>query len=73
MVKTTSEIEKIRQSCRIVAGVLNNIVKYLKPGVETGELDAIIEDYIKSRNAEPAFKGYMVNKNVFPCEFLYFD
>lgn len=66
MVKTASEIEKIRQSCRIVAGVLNNIVRYLKPGIETREIDAVIEDYIKSRNAEPAFKGYTVNKNVFP-------
>jgi methionyl aminopeptidase len=67
VVKTNSEIEKIRQSCRIVAGVLNNIEKYIKPGVETGELDSIIEDYIISRNGEPAFKGYEVNKNVFPA------
>jgi methionyl aminopeptidase len=67
LVKTVSEIQKIRASCKIVAGVLNNIEKYIKPGVKTGELDAIIEDYIKSKNAEPAFKGYTVNTNVFPA------
>ena len=66
MIKTASEINYIRQSCKIVAGVLNYIEKYLKPGVETREIDALVEDFIKTRDAIPAFKGYTVNKNVFP-------
>lgn len=67
MVKTLSEIEAIRESCKIVAGVLSYIEKFLKPGVITLELDEIIEDYIKSKDATPAFKGYKVHKNVFPA------
>jgi methionyl aminopeptidase len=67
VIKTASEIEKIRQSCKIVAGVLNYIEKFLKIGVETQEIDVLIEDYIKSRMAVPAFKGYTVNNNVFPA------
>lgn len=67
MVKDISEINLIRESCRIVAGVLTFIEKFIKPGVTTLELDNIIEDYIKSKDAFPAFKGYTVNKNVYPA------
>lgn len=67
MVKTNSEIQKIRTSCKIVAGVLINIEKFIKPGIATQELDLIIESYIKSKGAVPAFKGYTVNSNVFPA------
>jgi methionyl aminopeptidase len=67
LIKTASEINYIRQSCKIVAGVLNYIEKYLKPGVETREIDALVEDFIKTHDAIPAFKGYTVNKNVFPA------
>lgn len=67
MVKDLSEIVRIRESCKIVAGVLEHIEKFLKVGVATKEIDAIIEDYIKERGAEPAFKGYKVNKNTYPA------
>jgi len=67
VVKTFNEIELIRDSCKIVAGVLFYIGKFIKPGFTTLELDDIIEDYIKSKGGEPAFKGYRVKKNVFPA------
>jgi methionyl aminopeptidase len=67
MVKTLEEIHYIRESCRIVAGVLEHLKGYIKPGVSTLELDRIIEDYIKSRNGVPAFKGYRVRDNIFPA------
>jgi methionyl aminopeptidase len=67
LIKTAAEINYIRQSCRIVAGVLNYIEKYLKPGIETREIDFLIEDFIKKCDAVPAFKGYTVNNNVFPA------
>lgn len=67
MVKTLSEIESIRESCKIVAGVLCYIEKFLNPGVTTLEIDELIEDYIKSKDAIPAFKGYKVHKNIFPA------
>lgn len=67
MIKSAAEIELVRVSCKIVAGVLNYIEQFIKPGVTTKEIDKIIEEYILSKNAVPAFKGYMVNKNVFPA------
>jgi methionyl aminopeptidase len=67
LIKSAAEIELIRHSCQIVAGVLNFIEKYLKQGITTKEIDSLIEDYILSKDAIPAFKGYTVNKNVFPA------
>lgn len=67
MVKTPNEISYIRESCRIVASVLNHIEKFIAPGITTLELDNIIEDYIRGEEAVPAFKGYRVNRNIFPA------
>lgn len=67
MIKSAAEIERVRVSCKIVAGVLNYIEQYLKAGITTQEIDKIIEDYILSKDAVPAFKGYTVNKNIFPA------
>jgi methionyl aminopeptidase len=65
-IKTQSEIILIEKACRIVAETLNLISKYMKPGVETIEIDKIAEDYILSHEAKPAFKGYEVDGKKFP-------
>lgn len=57
-IKTEKEIDYIRESCRIVAETLQLVKSNVKPGVTTLELDQIAEDYIRSNNATPAFKGY---------------
>lgn len=67
MVKTPGEITAIRESNKIVAGVLSYIEKFLNPGITTLEIDDLVEDYIKSRGGVPAFKGYRVHKNIFPA------
>lgn len=66
LIKTEREIEHIRESCKIVSEVLKNIKHYIKPGVKTKEINSIIEEFIVSRNAIPAFKGYGGNKKVKP-------
>ncbi len=58
LVKSDSEIDLMRESCGIVAGSLKYIKDFIKAGVTTLELDRLIEDYIRSRGAYPAFKGY---------------
>lgn len=58
-IKNNSELKKMRESNAIVAGLLSEIGKYVKEGVSTFELDTVAEDYIRSRGAIPAFKGYM--------------
>jgi methionyl aminopeptidase len=57
-IKTKKEIDFIKESCRIVAETLQLVGSNVKAGVTTFELDQIGEDYIRSNNAIPAFKGY---------------
>ena len=56
--RTTDEIEKIRASCLIVFEVQQVLGRAVRPGVSTLELDRLAENTIRSRGAEPAFKGY---------------
>ena len=58
LIKSKKEIDYIRESCRIVAETLQLLKSNVKPGITTLELDKIAEDYIRSNNAMPAFKGY---------------
>jgi len=57
-IKTQKEIDFIRESCRIVAETLRLAKSNVRVGVTTNELDRIAEDYIRSNDAIPAFKGY---------------
>ena len=42
----------------IVAATLALLGESIRPGVTTGELDAVAEEFIHSRGGEPTFKGY---------------
>ena len=58
----------MRAAGKIVAEVLKLVGTHAKPGVTTLELDRLAEDYIRSCDAEPAFKGYGSSKhNRFPA------
>ncbi|HXL02154.1 MAG TPA: type I methionyl aminopeptidase [Candidatus Atribacteria bacterium] len=52
------EIEKIRQSGKILAEVIREIKKLIIPGVKTSFLNQVAADLIKSHGARPAFLGY---------------
>jgi len=56
--KTKDEIEIMRQAGAVVAGALDMVEREIKPGMTTARLDKLIEDYIRSQGAVPAFKGY---------------
>jgi methionyl aminopeptidase len=58
ILKSKSEIEKMRVAGRIVAEALQELVRAVRPGVSTLELDALAERAIRARGAVPAFKGY---------------
>lgn len=62
ILKTRREIEIMRKAGRLVAESHELVRKYIKPGITTKELDQIVEDFLKSQNAIPTFKGY----NKFP-------
>jgi methionyl aminopeptidase len=56
--KTKEEVELIRISSLLVGSTLAEVAKYIKPGVTTLMLDKIAEDFIRSNEGVPAFKGY---------------
>jgi methionyl aminopeptidase len=58
ILKSRHEIETMSLACRIVAEVLREIRILVVPNVTTKELDDFAEDYINSKGATPAFKGY---------------
>ncbi|MFP8489383.1 type I methionyl aminopeptidase [Gracilimonas sp. Q87] len=65
--KSESEIEKMRESALIVSRTLAEVGKHIEPGVQTGTLDRIAEEYIDKEKGRPAFKGYGPKGNEFPA------
>jgi len=59
LLKSPKEIDKIRVSCRIVKETLDLLKTKVRPGISTKELNKIGEEFICSKKAKPAFKGYM--------------
>lgn len=57
--KSPREIDQMRRAGRVVAEVLALIESELKPGVTTGNLDALAERHIRGSGAIPSFKGYL--------------
>jgi len=58
LLKSPKEILLLREAGRIVAETYEVLRPYIVPGVTTGELDRIAEDYILSKGAKPIYKGY---------------
>jgi methionyl aminopeptidase len=57
-IKTPQEIELMRGAGLVVAGAIAAVRAQIRPGVTTGELDAVAEDHIRSAGAVPSFLGY---------------
>jgi methionyl aminopeptidase len=56
--KSRSEIDKMARAGEVVADTLELLREHIRPGVTTGELDAVAEEFIRSRGGAPTFKGY---------------
>lgn len=65
--KSEAEIDKLREAAQLVSRTLGEVAKYIEPGVTTGKLDRIAEEYIQKNNARAAFKGYGSPDNPFPA------
>jgi len=57
IIKKLKEIEEIKKPAKIVGEVLKLLRENAKAGVIPLELDKMAEDFIRSKNARPAFKG----------------
>ena len=56
--KSAKEIEAMRKSCKLAAGLLEAVCKEVKPGVTTDFLDKVGAAFIKENGAKPAFLNY---------------
>ena len=56
--KSAQEIEKMAAAGTIVADTIQHVGEHLEPGVTTGELDLIAEEFITARGGVPTSKGY---------------
>jgi methionyl aminopeptidase len=63
IVTLDKDIELYRKAGQIDGFVLEEVVKHIKPGISTWELDEIAEKLIRESGAIPTFKGY----RGFPC------
>jgi methionyl aminopeptidase len=61
--KSAAEIDRMRQSGRIVRQVLDHVRSRVAPGVTTMDLERAAEKKIAELGAQPAFKGYLD----YPC------
>ncbi len=55
--KTRGEIELMRKAGQVVGQAIEVLARHIKPGITSGELDIIAEEFIRSKGMEPAFKG----------------
>jgi len=61
--KNPAQIKRMRNAGKIVADTLELMRETVRPGITTGELDRLAEEYIRKCGAIPTFKGY----NGFPA------
>jgi methionyl aminopeptidase len=58
IIKSPEEIAIMRQAGRIVAKVLQTLIKEIRPGIKTKELDSICAQELARYKAQSSFKGY---------------
>jgi methionyl aminopeptidase len=56
--KSPAELDKMRKAGRITAGTIDRVLKKVRVGVTTAELDQVAEAYIREQGATPSFLGY---------------
>jgi len=56
--KTSEEIELLRESNMLVGKTLGELAKIIRPGVTTLELDKVAEEFIRDNGGEPGFLDY---------------
>ena len=57
-IKSKREIELLKTAGNIVYKTHKYLQPYIKEGIKTKELDKLAEDFIRSKDATPSFKGY---------------
>ncbi len=58
VLKSASELQRMREAGRIVALAHQEIKSQIRPGMTTKRIDQIVEEVIRDHGATPSFKGY---------------
>jgi len=58
LLKSPRELEHMRAAGKILAGVKALLLRLVKPGISTKDIDGEVEAFIVSKGATSAFKGY---------------
>jgi methionyl aminopeptidase len=58
VIKSSRELQQMKEACRISANALVVAGKAVQPGVSTHEIDTIVRKYIEKEGATPSFLGY---------------
>ena len=64
IIKSERDLEAMRPACAIAASVLNDVVRFIQPGVTTRQVDDFAAGRIKQNGAKSAFLGY----RKYPCQ-----
>ena len=66
LIKTSEEIEKMREGGALLSRALNAAIDVVRVGVAICDLDAAAEKTILAGGGEPSFKGYRTSKHTPP-------
>ncbi len=58
VLKSKEEIEIMRRAGQVVSKTLDMVGERIETGMTTGQLDELVEDFIRSQDAIPGFKNY---------------
>jgi methionyl aminopeptidase len=65
--KNETQINGIRNSCRMLSAMYRELIPLVKPGVQTIEIDKWVYAWIKKAGGRPAFLGYGPKKDPYPA------
>jgi methionyl aminopeptidase len=57
-IKSSEQIDLMRRAGLVVGRTLEQVRGWIRPGMTTGELDALAEEHIRDSGATPSFLGY---------------
>lgn len=66
ILKSPSEITKMRNAGRLVAETFELLREHIRPGVQLRELDRLAEEFIVAHDAAPLYKGYKGSQGDYP-------
>jgi methionyl aminopeptidase len=57
-IKSREEVEKMREGGKVLASIMKELEKAVKPGITTKELDRLAESLVLKSDGKCSFKGY---------------